>query len=155
MKNYIWTYQKLYKVNYIRLKLSKFNEIITFGPPKNPVYMRLPYIGSYSQSYSNKISTVMQCFNSVVVWNIFATRSAFPSVLKFDLLTSQQRSLIYRFKCWGEANYMYKTIQRLEVRIAQHVPLFTRRYAPLESGNSQANDSTIREHSLFYHLRVQ
>lgn len=64
----------------IRLRISKFNEIKAFRLPECPVYMRLFSIGSYSQSWADKISTpVMPLFIFVVVRNIFAIRNAIPS----------------------------------------------------------------------------
>lgn len=79
-------------------------------------------MGPNSQVCANKISSsVRWCFNSVVVQNIFSTRRAFPSVHKDVLPTYQQSLVIYQYKCQCEADFVGKTIQQLEVRIAQHV----------------------------------
>lgn len=51
----------------------------------------------------------------------FSTRRAFPSVHKDVLPTYQQSLVIYQYKCQCEADFVGKTIQQLEVRIAQHV----------------------------------
>lgn len=41
---------------------------------------------------------------------------------------------------------MGKSIQRLEVQIAQYVPNFRHRYNPLGSGHSEAHESAIEKH---------
>lgn len=106
----------------VGLKIAKFNGIKVFGPSRCPVYTRLLWMGPNSQVCANKISSsVRWCFNSVVVQNIFSTRRAFPSVHKDVLPTYQQSLVIYQYKCQCEADFVGKTIQQLEVRIAQHV----------------------------------
>lgn len=51
----------------IRLKIFKFKETQTFGPPKCPVYMRLPWTGPHSQLCTDKIfSSIIHCFSCVL-----------------------------------------------------------------------------------------
>ena len=59
-------------------KLKNTNKV--FGPPKCPVYFRLPWVGSASQSFADKISfSVYRCYHAVNVRPIFTTRPAFNS----------------------------------------------------------------------------
>lgn len=77
-----------------------------------------------------------------MVRNIFfSTRRAFPSINKDVLPTHQQSLVIYQYKCQCEADYVDKTIQRVEVRIAQHISGQIHRRVPVTSKRSQAHDS--------------
>ena len=64
--------------------VDKFrNNIVPFGSPKCPVYVRFPWIGSLSQLIANKVSSsVTPCYNAALVWTIFTTRAAFCSIHK-------------------------------------------------------------------------
>lgn len=88
-----------------------------------------------SQIYANKISSsIIQCFKAVLVRSIFLYGCK-------DVLPAHQNLVVYQYKyrCW-------KTIQRLAVRIVQHVPV--RRYKPVASGCLQAHNSAINENLL-------
>lgn len=105
-------------------------------------------MGSFSQSYGDKISSTVISLNSVVVRNIFSTRRDFASIRKDVLPTNQQCSVFYRLKCRCEADYMGRTIQQLELRLAKHVLGFIRRHDSLVSRDSQKHESAIGEHLL-------
>ena len=117
-----------------------------FGPPKCPVYFRLPWVGSATESFVNKIaSSVYCCYNAVNLRAIFTSRPAFNSTNKDKLPIFKQSNLIYKFVCRCNSTYIGMT--RLEVRVTQHIPrsLLSGR---LTSGHSQAMDSAIGEHLL-------
>ena len=101
-----------------------------FGPPKCPVYFRLPWVG----------------------WPIFTSRPAFNSTKKDKLPIFKQSNLIYKFVCRCNSTYIGMTCQHLEVRVRQHIPrsLLSGR---LISGHSQAMDSAIGEHLLTINSR--
>ena len=51
------------------------NENKTFGPPKCPVYFRLPWVGSASQFFAERIaSSVYRCYHSVMYLSLPPTR---------------------------------------------------------------------------------
>ena len=131
----------------IHLTVSKFkNKRRTFGPPKCPVYFRLPWIGPASQTFASKIvNSVSRCYNAVEVRTILTTRAAFRSFHKDVLPITQQSLLIYKFKCCCSSTYIGRTIQRQGIRIRQHVPLNVL-HARSTSGFSQASDSAVRDH---------
>lgn len=60
--------------------------------------------------------------------------------------TVQQNLAIHRYKCQSDADYSGKTIQRLEVRIAQDMPVSIRRHMLLTSGQSQTHTLAIGEY---------
>lgn len=80
-------------------KILKFNGVKVFGPPKCPVYVRLPWIGPVSQVYTEKIYSFKPCFNPFLAQNIFSLRRAFPSGHKDVLAAHQQSLVIYQYKC--------------------------------------------------------
>ena len=94
-----------------------------FGPPKCPVYVRLPWIGSSSQLIAGKVSSsVTHCYNTAMVRTIFTTQAAFHSTHKDVLPLFQQSNLIYKFQCCCNATHIECTSQHLEVRVKQYVP---------------------------------
>ena len=57
-----------------------------FGPPKCSVYFRIPWAGSASQSFAERIaSSVYRCYHAVNLRPIFTTRTAFNSTHKDKL----------------------------------------------------------------------
>ena len=126
----------------IKHTVTKFKNINkVFGPPKCPVYFRLPWVGFASESFVNKIaSSVSRCYHAVNLRPIFTSRPAFNSTNKNKLPILKQSNLIYKF-------VIGMTSQRFEVRVRQHVPgsLLSGRQT---SGHSQAIDSAIGEHLL-------
>ena len=94
-----------------------------FGPPKCPVYFRLPWVGSASQSFADKIaSSVYHCYPAVNLRPIFTTRPAFNSTNRDKLPIFKQSNLIYKFVCQCSSTYIGMTCQCLEVRVRQHIP---------------------------------
>ena len=119
-----------------------------FGPPKCPVYFRLPWVGSATESFANKIaSSVYRCYHAVNLKPIFTSRPAFNSTNKEKLPIFKQSNLIYKVVCRCNSTYIGMTCQRLERRVRPHIPrsLLSGR---LTSGHSQAMDSAISEHLL-------
>ena len=133
----------------IRYTVTRFkNTNKAFGPPKCPVYFRLPWVGSASQSFADKIaSSVYRCYHAVNLRPIFTPRPAFNSTQKDKLPIFKQSNLIYKFVCRCSSAYIGRTGQRLEVRVRQHIPrvLLSGR---LTSGHSQAIDLAIGDHLL-------
>ena len=93
------------------------------GPPRCPVYIRLPYIGTLSQMYKKRITdAVRRCFYSVNLRVILTSKPILQSAVK-DVLPSMNRSnLVYLFSCCCESKYVGRTSQRLQSRIKQHIP---------------------------------
>ena len=125
------------------------NKNKTFGPPKCPVYFRLPWASPASQSSGEMVaSSVNRCYHAVIVRPTFTTRMAFNSVHKDKLLIFKQSLLIYKFECRCSSTYIGRTCQCLEVRISQHIPSGIISKGRQTPGNSQAMDSAIGEHFL-------
>ena len=102
-------------------KIQNRNKV--FGPPKCPAYFTLPWIGSASQSFADKIaSSVYRSYHAVNQRSIFNTRPAFNSMNKKKLPIFKQSNLIYEFVCRCNSTYIGMTCQRLEVRVKQHIP---------------------------------
>ena len=108
----------------IKLTVSRFkNKNKIFGPPKCPVYFRLPWVGPASQSFAEKVaSSAYRCNYAVNVRPIFTTWTAFNSTRKDKLPIFQQSLLMYKFECRCSLTYIGPTCQCLEVRIRQHLP---------------------------------
>ena len=127
-------------------KFKNMNKV--FGPPKCPVYFRLPWVGSATESFANKIApSVYRCYHAVNLRPISTSSPAFNSTNKDKLPIFKQSNLIYIFVCWCNTTYIGMTCQRLEVRVRQHIPRFLLS-GRLTSGHSQAIDSAIGEHLL-------
>ena len=68
-------------IQYTVTRLKNTNK--TFGPPKCPVYFRLPSVGSVSQSFAEKIaSSVYCCYHAQIkdqtrceYWSLFNTKT--------------------------------------------------------------------------------
>ena len=120
------------------------------GPSKCPVYIKIPWIGRASQIVADRVAlSVMRCYNSVKVRTIFSTKHAFSSSQKDVLPILQQSLMVYKFTCQCDADYIGRTIQRLEVRVGQHVPRAIRQHnLTSTSGQLHAQESTIGEHIL-------
>ena len=95
-------------VDTMKETVDKFrNNIVPFGPPKCPVYVRLLWIGSPSQLITNKVSSsVTRYFNAATNRTIFTTRAAFRSTPKDVLAIFQLSNLIYKFQCCCIATYV-------------------------------------------------
>ena len=136
-------------IDIIKHTMTKFKNLNkVFGPPKCPVYFRISWVGSASQSFADKItSSVYHCYHAVNLRPIFSSRPAFNSTNKEKLPIFKQSNLIYKFTCQCNSTYIGMTCQRLKVRVRQHIPrsLLSGR---LTSGHSQAMDSAIGEHLL-------
>ena len=134
--------------------INKKNKV--FGPLKCPVYFRLPWVGSATESFANKIASFMyHCYHDVNLRPIFTLRLAFNSTNKDKLPIFKQSNLIYKFTCRCNSTYIGMTCQRLAVRVRQHIPrsLLSGR---LTSGHSQAMDSAVGEHLLtIYNCRTR
>ena len=133
----------------IRHTVTKFkNTNKVFGPPRCPVYFKLPWVSSASQSFADNIaSSVYRCYHAVNLRPIFTTRSVFNSTNKDKLPIFKQSNLIYKFVCRCNSTYIGMTCQRLEVRVRQHI-LRSLLSGRLPSEHSQAMDSAIGEHLL-------
>ena len=105
LPKYIYIYIYIYNNGYpeeviddnIKFTVTRFkNKNKTFGPPKCPVYFRLPWVGSASQSFAERIaSSVYRCYHAVNLRPIFTTRMAFNSTHKDKLPIFKQSMLIY------------------------------------------------------------
>ena len=125
------------------------NKNKTFGPPKCSVYFRLPWVGSASQSFAERIaSSVYRCYLAVSLRPIFITRKAFNSTHKDKLPIFKQSMLIYRFVCRCSSTYIGRTCQHLEVRIRQHIPWVILSKGQQTSKHSQVMDLAIGKHLL-------
>ena len=101
-------------------KFKNLNKV--FGPLKCPVYFRIPWVGSTSQSFADKIaSSVYRCYHAVNLKPIFTSRPAFNSTNKDKLPIFKQNNLIYEFTCRCNSTYIGMTYQCLEVRVRQHI----------------------------------
>ena len=86
------------------------------------------------------------------LWTIYYEQSSsldllFLSSQKNVLPALEQSVLIYKFQCWCEADFIDRMIQRLEVRVRQHVPWsLLSRSQELTSGCSQEQESAFGKH---------
>ena len=87
-----------------------------------PTNQRLPFTSKYHEPdldvvFLSKISLfAMHCFNFTVIRIMFTTRPAIPSIRKEN---PQQNFVIYRFESQCDADFVYKTNQRVNIRIVQ------------------------------------
>ena len=97
---------------------------IKYGPERCPVYLMLPWKGASSSKAAWAVRKVVQSsYGAVKVNVVYSTARAFR--VQKDVLPTLNRShLIYEFECRHcGSRYVGKTIQRLNARVKQHVPL--------------------------------
>ena len=84
----------------IKMKMKCSNESKMCGPQKCPVYLRLPYLGDFSERITKTIRHhVEKTFMSVNMRTVFSTKSILPKSTK-DVLPSLTKSkVVYQFKC--------------------------------------------------------
>ena len=95
-----------------------------YGPKRCPVYVRLPWKGHWSSVQARSLtSTVRSAYHAVAVNVVYSTEHAF-NIRKDVLPAQQQSSVIYKFECRKcGSRYVGRTLQCLNARIRQHVPL--------------------------------
>ena len=90
-----------------------------------PVYVRLPWKGdSVSRDTERQVRSVVESnYHDVTVRFVYSTSRAL--MVKKDVLpTAKQRHVTYLFECQcRESRYIGRTLQHLDTRIRQHVPL--------------------------------
>ena len=90
-----------------------------------PVYVRLPWKGdSVSRDMERQVRSVVESnYHDVTVRFVYSTSRAF--MVKKDVLpTTKQSHVTYLFECRRcESRYVGRTLQHLDARIRQHVPL--------------------------------
>ena len=95
-----------------------------YGPDRCPVYLLLPWKGESSSKTARAVSKIVQAaYGAVKVNVVYSTTRAFR--ITKDVLPTQQLShVIYQFECRHcGSRYVGKTLQRLNSRVKQHVPL--------------------------------
>ena len=140
-------------VDTMKKTVDKFrNNIAPFDPPKCPVYVRLPWIGSPSQLIADKVSSSGKCFffHVAMARTIFTNRAAFlpthKSVLPIFQLSNliykyQLSNLIYKFQCFCNATYIGRTSQRFRLGVSSMFPHNIRTFKIARFDHLQAFES--------------
>ena len=108
----------------IRPPKTGVSDCLRYGPKPCPVFIRLPWKGHWSSSIARTITSVTRsAYYAVNATVMYSTARAFN--LKKDILPSHEQSnLVYEFECRTcGGRYVGRTLQRLNTRIRQHVPL--------------------------------
>ena len=91
---------------------------------RKPLYIRLPWLGSVSSSFENRLQHLTQ---NIVPWCkprcIFTSRDMFNTTKKDVLPADKLSNVIYLFNCECDYSYVGRTTQRLGERMRQHVPV--------------------------------
>ena len=133
----------LFRLNgYPEYVISKYVVVSTLGGAKEvssdatPVYLRLPWKGeAVCRTMQRRVKSAVESnFRNVSVRFVYTTARAF--MVKKDVLPTLKLShLIYNFECRQcESRYVGRTLQHLEARIHQHVPLHV---MPVEARSSR------------------
>ena len=100
--------------------MIKFNRASRCTVNKCAVYLRLTYIGErFAESIT---AAVGKGYFSTSVRLIFQTRTAFISIRKDVLPPYHVNSVIYKYTCSCDSDYIGRTSNRLDLRIKQHLP---------------------------------
>ena len=95
--------------------LNKFDRAKRCTVNKCPVYLRLPYIDSRGEKFAKCITTAVgKCYFSAVVRVIFQTRNAFVSMRQDVLPPNHINSVIYKYICSCDSDYISRTSNRLD-----------------------------------------
>ena len=107
-----------------KLIVTQVKGTTEYGPRRCPVYLRLPWKGQWSSYMARTITSVARsAYYAVDVRVVYSTSRAFH-LTKDVLPTHHKSNVIYQFECRRcESRYVGRTVQRLNARIRQHVPL--------------------------------
>ena len=122
-KGFFWYKQQINIINkYVTDKTTSTTSTESDTGPR--VLLRLPYTGHECVSVERQVQSVVRCtFGDVNVVTVYNSQRAF-TVRKDVLPTQLIGQIIYAFECRHCASrYMDRTVQHLNARIRQHVPL--------------------------------
>ena len=109
--------------SFMAMKMKQFHALPKFGPEKCPLYLCLPWLGSFSIRFEKQVkSAVKQCFFAVEPHVVYSTNELLSATNKDVLPAVQKSNVIYQFSCHCDSRYVGRTSQRLQDRIKQHVP---------------------------------
>ena len=109
--------------SFMAMKMKQFHALPKFGPEKCPLYLCLPWLGSFSIRFEKQVkSAVKQCFFAVEPHVVYSTNELLSATNKDVLPTVQKSNMIYQLTCHCDSWYVGRTSQRLQDRIKQHVP---------------------------------
>ena len=130
----------------IKRKMMWINGLKTFGPQKQAVYLKVPYMGTPSETLIKSVrETVQDTFYSVQFRVVFQAQPIL-SINKKDVIPSKSKSnIVYKFNCKHcDSVYIGKSYRRLEDRIKEHVPAFIRK-AAAQKKNISTNFNTTQK----------
>ena len=144
----------------IARKLKTFTSLPSHTMKKCPVYLHLPWLGTFSVGLENKSkANVEKSIFAVEQRVIFTSRPLLPAIKKNALPALLLSNVVYNFLCHCNSRYVGRISQRLQDRIRQHVTKFIRtgqipnsRNISTRSGKSSTpfmfSDSAIGQHLL-------
>ena len=103
--------------------MSQFHALCKFGHERCPVYLLLPWLGSFYTWFEKQVkSVVKQCFSAVEPRVVYSTSKLLSATNKDVLPALQKSNVIKQFSFHCDSQYVGRTSQRLQDRIKQHVP---------------------------------
>lgn len=134
---------------YIKL-YENFNKSAKFTSSLSPIYSKLTWLDRKYQILIDKVyNSVSSTYFSIKLRVVFETRPMFPSFTKDRFSCLSKISLIYKFKCQCETEYLGRTSVRLETKLDQHIPKFVRLHLSNHCRVLQpVHDSAIGTHLL-------
>ena len=92
---------------------------------KCPVYLHLPWLGTPSVGFENKIKvSVEKCFFAIEQRVIFTSLPLLSAIKKDVLPASLLSNIVYNFLCHCDSWYVGHTFQQILDRICQPMPKF-------------------------------
>ena len=141
----------------IRQKMARYETQKVYGTKKQPVYLKLPYMGVASEKMVKSVrDSIKTTFYSVTFRVVFQTQSLLPATKKDHLPIYSKSNVIYEFKCKRCENvYIGRCYRRLGDRITGHIPASIRRRTRTSSQQESFNPSVegISEAIKYYRLR--
>ena len=110
----------------IRSTISPFNFMRSFCPSRCSVYVKIPWIRAVFLFFEDKITRSIM--RSIKVRIIFTTKPAFQSFQQNFFPLLQQSIMVYKSSMSVNADFISKTIQKLEVRVKKRMPRGLSRY---------------------------
>ena len=150
LKNYFVTNgypsNLFYNVLYKFLNNIYFPKQNKISVEKKVIYIKLPYYGYISQKIKNVINRLTsEMYPQINLKIVFSNKLTISSFFKHkeSLQSDMCSSVIYKFTCACNAQYIGSTARQLRCRISEHMGISVRTQLPL---NSQIT-SSILEHS--------
>ena len=141
----------------MKRKMSSIDDIKSFGPLKQAVYLKLPYMGISSEKMVKSLrDCVKETFFSAQLNVVFKTQPLMSTNKKDRIPPKSKSNIVYKFSCKHcESVYIGRSYRRLEDRISEHIPSSIRKSHAQNTDPSKFNSTEEAIQSIISHYRLR